>query len=676
MIQRYGDNNGATTRPNVESPPATAGQLLLASNTSLGLPEHHNEQQAARKVNQQSSVKSTSTAPNTVTPQQMTASTASTCYSCGICERSDFTTESEVQTHRKIVHNLKTGVSLRCAYCNGDFRSRNELENHMKVAHNTGGGKHKCLICDEIFPSPAVLAEHKLSHCKVGASGRCSHCSLPLPDAHTFKQHLQAHQVATGGGNSSNSSTGASGTGSSSASGQNGGPSSTASSGGSSANASGNASAEQDRFPQQCICCRQTLNSEFEISLHAKFHTKSPDTNERTCALCLEPLPSQPESNTKICDPCLKRHNFPTKLLSMNFLKPSAPSSLVAASTVGGPIVGSATVPGEGRTPASGNNQQEQQLNTGRDALSTSSSSSSLFQCNLCKKPLPSGQKLQEHLIDHTFAGCEERGYVCYLCSAVFTSSAGLQAHLPVAHSNAAAKPYDCERCGVAYFFRAELEHHLIDHELGRTISRPMAAGSFEHPTARTTGDDEWQSSQNSPVSEEEGLQSESQKHHHIKQELCETEQQQQEGSSPYRQKEEVSDEEHELEACRDIETVENKAQIEDEDDEELDGGSENPHHQLNEKDNVADLVDTGECAEATNEDETVEREHQEDQEDEDEEYIEVEHTTMDDGAKQNSNERVHRRTSTMLINGGKDCSTLTVATSTTATLPVVTAAE
>lgn len=45
-------------------------------------------------------------------------------YSCGMCDRSDFSTETEVHTHRKLVHNLKTGVSLRCAYCNGDFRSR------------------------------------------------------------------------------------------------------------------------------------------------------------------------------------------------------------------------------------------------------------------------------------------------------------------------------------------------------------------------------------------------------------------------------------------------------------------------------------------------------------------------------------------------------------------------
>ncbi|XP_052862747.1 zinc finger protein 423 homolog [Anopheles cruzii] len=385
-------------------------------------------------------------------------------YSCGICERTDFGTESEVQTHRKIVHNLKTGVSLRCAYCNGDFRSRNELENHMKIAHNTGGGKHKCLICDEIFPSPAVLAEHKLSHCKVGASGRCSHCALPLPDAHTFKQHLPAHQPQVAGGSSTPAAAGQAVPSSAdrSATGGTAGPSGASSapsngtSGTTSSTGGGGSGSEQDRFPQQCICCRQTLNSEFEISLHAKFHTKSPDTNERTCALCLEPLPSQPEASaTKICDPCLKRHNFPSKLLSMNFLKP--PTTATATS-----------VPTATTTTATTTLSSSHHHRMATSPEPTLGSSPPSVQCNLCRKALPSAHKLQEHLIDHTFAGCEERGYVCYICSAVFTSSAGLQAHLPVAHSNATAKPYDCERCGVAYFFRAELEHHLAEHELGR----------------------------------------------------------------------------------------------------------------------------------------------------------------------------------------------------------------
>lgn len=43
---------------------------------------------------------------------------------CGMCERNDFASEIDLQTHRKIAHNLKTGVSLSCAYCSGGFRSR------------------------------------------------------------------------------------------------------------------------------------------------------------------------------------------------------------------------------------------------------------------------------------------------------------------------------------------------------------------------------------------------------------------------------------------------------------------------------------------------------------------------------------------------------------------------
>lgn len=58
-------------------------------------------------------------------------------YGCGICEKNDFTSEAEVHTHRKIAHNLKTGVSLRCAYCNGNFRSRYLLTCACDINLNT-----------------------------------------------------------------------------------------------------------------------------------------------------------------------------------------------------------------------------------------------------------------------------------------------------------------------------------------------------------------------------------------------------------------------------------------------------------------------------------------------------------------------------------------------------------
>lgn len=47
-----------------------------------------------------------------------------TQFSCSICDRKDFQSELEMLTHQKIAHNMKTGVSLNCAYCNDNFRSR------------------------------------------------------------------------------------------------------------------------------------------------------------------------------------------------------------------------------------------------------------------------------------------------------------------------------------------------------------------------------------------------------------------------------------------------------------------------------------------------------------------------------------------------------------------------
>ncbi|XP_030387863.1 zinc finger protein 423 homolog [Scaptodrosophila lebanonensis] len=310
------------------------------------------------------------------------AGSAVNAYSCGMCDRQDFRSETELLSHRKISHNMKTGVSLRCAYCAGNFKSRNELEHHMKTCHNSTG-KHKCLICDEVFPSPAILAEHKLQHSKVGQSGKCCHCAKPLPDVAAFKGHLHEH------GHNNNSST----------------------------------------APVQCICCRQTLHSDFEISLHAKFHTKSSNSvQEPVCALCLEPLPETPPVRAKVCDRCWRKHSL--------------------------------------------NSKPRKSSNSGLPA-------SPLFienRCSLCKMILPHAAKLQEHLVEHTFSGTGERGFNCYICSAVFTAPAGLLNHM--LEHGPHARPYDCNLCPDRFYFRAELDHHQRVHEL-----RPVDANVPSAPT-------------------------------------------------------------------------------------------------------------------------------------------------------------------------------------------------
>lgn len=124
-------------------------------------------------------------------------------------------------------------------------------------------------------------------------------------------------------------------------------------------------------------------------------------------------LPST--SDAKVCEKCFKKHNFSSKF--QNFTVPEQPREIE-------------------------------------------------HKCNICKIYLPSSVKLQEHLIEHSFKGCEDRGYSCYICSAVFTAPAGLQIHMPEHGTN--SKPYDCNLCKSKFFFRAELENHLINHENGR----------------------------------------------------------------------------------------------------------------------------------------------------------------------------------------------------------------
>lgn len=125
----------------------------------------------------------------------------------------------------------------------------------------------------------------------------------------------------------------------------------------------------------------------------------------------METLPSTAE--TRICENCFKKHNF-----------------------------------SQNAQPTYHKNHQPKDIES---------------QCNLCKKVYPSSQKLQEHLIEHTFAGCEDRGYICYICSSVFTVSSGLQSHILEHGPN--ARPYDCNMCPAKFFFRAELDHHAIEHE-------------------------------------------------------------------------------------------------------------------------------------------------------------------------------------------------------------------
>ncbi|CAH0394786.1 unnamed protein product [Bemisia tabaci] len=341
--------------------------------------------------------------------------------SCDICECANFTSEAELTAHRKLVHNVKSAnsgkVSLHCAYCNENFKTRTELENHMKSHSQSSGGsgKHKCNICDEICPSAAVLAEHKLTHCKVISGSACTHCKTTLGDEEEFMQHLQQHSSTNPGLQQQ----------------------------------------QQLVLPTACVICRQTLVSEMEARIHARFHLHrgQSEASTSTCCVCLQPCDRR-DLNVGICSECLRKQSSKASIVR-------CPECQI---TFDGPLALEAHLASAHRKnyqcikcQISLETEQEMQLHVASHMLSDGLSG---LECRLCLRVLGSPLQLQTHLIEHTFAGCP--AFTCYICSSVFTAAAGLQSH--ILEHGLAARPYDCPRCSSRFFFRAELDNHSFIH--------------------------------------------------------------------------------------------------------------------------------------------------------------------------------------------------------------------
>lgn len=152
------------------------------------------------KVSSPSSI--TSEKPHSVSPSAFVGRAASLVkkgdlnYKCEVCGVK-FSDESSLQKHHLHDHSLslemlqlmknhsgslQTTVGMEkmnqpsgtttsekfsqlCMYCKQTFKTKGELEKHMKT--HVLPSNQKCNICDEIFPSAMILAEHKLTHCKV-----------------------------------------------------------------------------------------------------------------------------------------------------------------------------------------------------------------------------------------------------------------------------------------------------------------------------------------------------------------------------------------------------------------------------------------------------------------------------------------------------------------------------
>jgi zinc finger protein 423 len=183
-------------------------------------------------------------------------------------------------------------------------------------------------------------------------------------------------------------------------------------------------------LPTNCIICRQTVTSEHEVQLHAKFHLQqkafhspskdSSQPQDLVCKECSSRFDSVSELEMHYSKYHLRKGSFECISCQLSFSTEAEVRAHVEVA----------------HAPDSGQ------------------------RCRLCQESFDTPLRLQVHLIEHTFAGCPT--FACYLCGAVFTAATGLQRHMNT--HGASSKPYDCTKCHLRFFFRAELENHAFVH--------------------------------------------------------------------------------------------------------------------------------------------------------------------------------------------------------------------
>ena len=333
---------------------------------------------------------------------------------CDICDAS-FGSESSLNLHRRQVHNIRisgshkpgqTILSLFCAYCNEPCKSRTDLENHMKTHTPTNTSKHKCNICDEICPSAGTLAEHKLSHCKIVTDSTCVMCHTALKLEEHFHVHLHQHNP--------------------------------------------------QGLPAPCVICRQTLMSEIEVQVHAKFHLKNAEPLYSCCVCgCQSSLQhliitGTQENHTYMCKECFHAKGDDLRCSECNVKFENSVELEKHRSTHNRKTYQCI------KCQMSFESETEIQAHVTTHVLQEGTNHA----CHRCPKIFDSPAKLQCHLIEHTFEG--HSSYSCYMCSAVFSSPHLIQQHM--LEHGLDTRPYDCSFCHQKFFFRAELDNHSFCH--------------------------------------------------------------------------------------------------------------------------------------------------------------------------------------------------------------------
>ncbi|XP_074646017.1 uncharacterized protein LOC141902269 [Tubulanus polymorphus] len=323
------------------------------------------------------------------------------------------------ETTKSLDLTLPDKFSNACVYCNQTFKTKGELEKHMKV-HATPSSL-KCNICDEVFPSSNILAEHKLIHCKVVQGNVCVICKFTLKNESQFYFHSEQHGLQ--GTN------------------------------------------------MQCVICRQTLMSSVELNMHAKFHFQN-SHSFFTCCVCLKTFSTKENLVAKlnssgrayyVCKPCYHGHDEEYQCTQCN-------KSFGTKTELDVHIKIHKKTYQCIKCQEAFNTEYEIQMHVATHMIQEGN----VHECHICDQIFESPAKLQCHLIEHTFEGLKE--FRCYVCHTVFTQPTAIQSH--VLEHGISARKYSCIQCNQRFFFSAELQNHLFIH--GIKVERGAAGSAAE----------------------------------------------------------------------------------------------------------------------------------------------------------------------------------------------------
>ncbi|CAL1541089.1 unnamed protein product [Lymnaea stagnalis] len=351
-------------------------------------------------------------------------------HMCNICDIK-FCDLGLLNLHKAQDHGLKAAIKsvlqsqtaqLSCMFCSQTFKTSLEYNKHMKIHVNSGN--LTCSICDETFTSASVLAEHKLTHCKIQQGNTCVVCRVTMTNQEQFYMHAQEHGF--------------------------------------------------EGSLLQCVICRQTLSSLVELQMHGRHHFQ-PRPAFFTCCVCLKSFESKENLVSKlnssgrtyyVCKPCYHGEaplhtcsQCSEKFATAQLLDAHMQTHKASFQCI--------------KCQQSFSSEYEIQLHVTSHMLTEGTQ----HECRLCGALFDSPARLQTHLIQHSFIG---KDIVCFVCNKIFESPQEIQVH--ALEHGASFRKYGCSLCSQKFFFTAELDNHKLIYNHGMVT--PSANPSSLSPSS------------------------------------------------------------------------------------------------------------------------------------------------------------------------------------------------